>query len=197
MIEQHIPLNYNDIFKEVESSRRTIRSSEEYRDLLGFSYRELRGTTILDIGAGDSTFAQELVQKQKRVIRLDPKYSDDLPKCKDDALTGIVQNLPFQDNSFDETISSVALYWVKTGLSEGLLEMIRVTKPDGQIRVYPAEPIEWKGDKRSIHYSQSTSLAYVSQHKAQLPTLFITKISSYKPDDWRNEVSNIMSHIYL
>ena len=198
MIEQCTSLTYKNIVEEVKSSRRTIRNFEDYRDLLGFNYKELSGVTILDLGAGDSTFAKEAVGIEKRVLRLDPKYSEKSPEYRNDALTGIAQNLPFQDNTFDETISSVALYWIKTGLDEALFEMIRVTKPEGKIRIYPAEPAELNKDTEMVQYSSATSLVYVSKkHKAQLPTLFITKVTSYKPEDWRNEVSNIMKRIYL
>lgn len=197
MIEQSTSPRYKDIIKEVESSRRTIRYFEDYKDLFGFNCKELNGKSILDLGAGDSTFAEDLVGIAKEVVRLDPKYSDNSPEYRKGAIAGIAQNLPFRDNSFDEVLASVSLYWIKTGLDDALLEMIRVTKPEGQIRIFPAEPVELKRSIETVQCSPSTRLAYVSKHKSQLPTLFIKKVPSYKPQDWRNEVSNIMREVYL
>ena len=193
MIEQRIPLKYDLIRKEVKFSRRTIRYFEDYEDLFRLNCKELNGKSILDLGAGDSTFAEDTVGVTRDVLRLDPKYSDNPPIYRNYAITGIAQNLPFRDNSFDEVLSSISLYWIKTGLDKALLEMIRVTKPEGKIRIFPAE---LKKDTKA-QYSSSTRLVYVSKHKAHLPTLFITKDSSYNLDDWKNEVSNILTCVDL
>src|SRR3972149_4616514 len=114
MIEQRIPLKYDLIRKEVKFSRRTIRYFEDYEDLFRLNCKELNGKSILDLGAGDSTFAEDTVGVTRDVLRLDPKYSDNPPIYRNYAITGIAQNLPFRDNSFDEVLSSISLYWIKT-----------------------------------------------------------------------------------
>lgn len=194
MTEQLTSLPYNTIIKEAKSVPRTgHRNFRVYNDLFGFSDNELKGKSILDIGAGDCGFAKEATKAARRVIRLDAKYSDTPPEYRNGAITGIVQDLPFQDNTFDETVASISLFWIKTGLNEALLEMIRVTKPEGKIRIFPAALK--KGEM--AQYSPSTRLVYVSNHRSLSPTLLITKNSSYKPSDWKNEVSNILACIDL
>ncbi|OGH19885.1 MAG: hypothetical protein A3D74_04770 [Candidatus Levybacteria bacterium RIFCSPHIGHO2_02_FULL_37_13] len=193
MNEQLTSLPYDKIAQEVKSSRRTDRHFEVYKDLFGFTDNDLKNKTILDIGAGDSGFAIEAAKIAKRVIRLDSDYSNRSPEYKSDAITAIAQELPFRDDTFDETLASVSLYWIKTGLNEALSEMIRVTKPEGKIRIYPA----FLRVGQMAQYSQSTRLAYVGKHKSLSPTLVITKNPSYKPSDWKNEVSNILACVDL
>lgn len=188
--EQYTSLPYNTIIQEAKAIPRTDhRHFEVYKDLFGFNDNELKNKSILDIGAGDSGFAKEAAKVAKRIVRLDPKYSDTPPEYRNDAITGMVQNLPFQDNTFDETVASISLYWIKTGLNEALLEMIRVTKPEGKVRIFPAALK--KGEM--AQYSLSTRLVFVSNQRSLSPTLIITKNPSYKPSDWKNEVSNILT----
>lgn len=194
MTEQLTSLRYNKITDEIKSVLRTDhRNFKVYNNLFGFSDNELKGKSILDIGAGDCGFAKEAAKVARRVIRLDPKYSDTPPEYRNGAITGIVQDLPFQNNIFDETVASISLYWIKTGLDDALLEMIRVTKPEGKVRIFPAALKEGE----MAQYSPSTRLVYISNHRSLSPTLLITKNSSYKPSDWRNEVSNILACVDL
>lgn len=187
-------LPYNTITEETKLIPRTDhRNFKVYNDLFGFNVNELKGKSILDIDAGDSGFAKEAAKVARRVIRLDPKYSDTPPKYRNGAITGIAQDLPFRDNTFDETVASISLYWIKTGLNEALLEMIRVTKPEGKIRIFPAVLKEGQ----MAQYSPSTRLVYVNNHRSLSPTLLMTKNHSYKPSDWRNEVSNILACVDL
>jgi len=194
MTEQLTSLPYDRILQESKSIPRTDHGNlKVYKDLFGFSDNELSGKSILDIGAADSKFAEESAGITRRVVRLDLKFSGEPPKHRSGAITGIVQELPFADNSFDETLSAILLYWINTGLKEALLEMIRVTQPEGKIRVFPAALK--KGEM--AQYSPSTRLVYVSKHRSLSPTLIITKNSSYRPSDWRSEVSNILSCVDL
>lgn len=183
-------LPYDKIIEEAKSVPRTNhRDFKVYKDLFGFSDNELKGKSVLDIGAADSKFAEESAGITRRVVRLDLKFSGEPPEYINGAITGIVQDLPFADNSFDETLSAISLYWINTGLNEALLEMIRVTKPEGKIRIFPAALK--KGEM--AQYSPSTRLVFVSKHRSLSPTLIITKNPSYKPNDWKNEVSNILA----
>lgn len=190
MLEQRTSLPYDRIIEEAKSVPRTDhRNFKVYKDLFGFSDNELEGKSVLDIGAADSRFAEESAGITRRVVRLDLKFSDIPPEYRNGAITGAVQDLPFADNSFDETLSAISLYWINTGLKEALLEMIRVTKPEGKIRIFPAALKEGE----MAQYSPSTRLIYVSRHRSLSPTLVITKDSSYTSNDWKNEVSNILA----
>lgn len=145
MIEVHSSkgLDYKRISCEVEKSVVTDRSFSFYRTLFGYRRESLSGKLILDVGAGDSSFAATAARHKARAIRLDPQYS--LKELsfkwgKKDAVRGIVQELPFQDNVFDETIACYSLTWITSNIRESLLEMIRVTKPNGKIRICPVYP---------------------------------------------------------
>lgn len=114
MTEQRASLPYDSIIEEAKSVPRTDhRNFKTYKDLFGFNDNELIEKSVLDIGAADSKFAEESAGITRQVVRLDLKFSDKPPEHRNGAITGIVQDLPFADNSFDETLSAISLFWIK------------------------------------------------------------------------------------
>jgi len=108
------------------------------------------------------------------------------PEQKKDAVTGFVQYLPFKENSFDETISLYCLYHVKTGLNKAIGEMIRVTKPDGKIRIYPVYDVGF-----TYRLKNEPSVSMIEAREAK--TLVISKRSNYTADRWQTLASKITS----
>lgn len=132
------------IKSEIDRSRDLINSFGDYCRAFDYTIESLKGLRILDVGAGLSDFATTAANFGAEVIKLDGKYTKTLgspelltEEKKENAIGGIVQLLPFKDNSFDEVISLCGLAWVKTGRVRALWEMIRVAKPNGRIKIYP------------------------------------------------------------
>jgi ubiquinone/menaquinone biosynthesis C-methylase UbiE len=162
-------LSPDRIKKDVLRSVRTADTFDEYTMRLGLSIsaRELVGKRILDIGAGDSDFAQRLMQKGKKtqVVRLDPAYAIDPPEERRNTIVGVAQWLPFQNESFDEVLAMKSLIWVRTGMQQTLTEMLRVTKQSGTIRICPSIPKFRKNESdldRSIRLFTSDNAFYTT-----------------------------------
>jgi SAM-dependent methyltransferase len=87
---------------------------------------------VLDAGSGSGNLAE--IMGLKTPYFLDLTW-EQLKWCRDKGtpghfVQGDIQQLPFQDNVFDEVVCSNALHY--TGL-DGLKELLRVTKPGGQL----------------------------------------------------------------
>jgi SAM-dependent methyltransferase len=97
-----------------------------------FRRRLRRGGRILDAGAGPGYLANEL--RLKGAFSLDLTW-EQVQRCREIAVSGFfiqgdLEQLPFQDCSFDAVICSNVLHYI--GLA-GLKELIRVTKRGGQM----------------------------------------------------------------
>ena len=89
---------------------------------------------ILEAGSGSGHLAGELGLRNAYFLDLTweqiKRFQDQgTPGCY---IHGDLQQLPFSDNTFDQVICSNVLHY--TGLA-GLKELLRVTKPDGQMLV--------------------------------------------------------------
>lgn len=139
---QKFPIEGNNILHEIKRSEITGRTFDEYCGILSFSKDGLEGKTILDVGSGLSDFTRKAKRYGANVIKVDGAYSIDdgilfSPWEREDAIGAVAQYLPFKNNIFDETIAVYSLYHIKTGLAKTIQEMIRVTKPNGKIRIHP------------------------------------------------------------
>lgn len=99
-----------------------------------FRWRLCQKGPILDAGAGSGHLARELGLRSACFLDLSREQVMQLPVA---GLTGLfiqgdVAHLPFGDNSFVQVVCSNVLHY--TGLA-GLEELIRVTRPGGQILV--------------------------------------------------------------
>jgi ubiquinone/menaquinone biosynthesis C-methylase UbiE len=132
---------------------------------------------ILDMGAGDSHFAQEIQDSQEhnaRVIRLDADYANNPPADSRDTVAASATQLPFNDNTFDKVVSSWMMLHIPRAVGqEALKETLRVTKPGGQILMTPALPRLRKG-------KDTTRASFKKFNKIGLPqTLAITKPNDF------------------
>lgn len=103
---------------------------------------DLEGMRILDIGAGDSEFAEKATEFGASVVRVDPTYAPthllyERPKDGRRIVAAYAQELPFENGVFDEVIASHSLNWLNTAIPEALAEMLRVTKPWGRVKIAP------------------------------------------------------------
>lgn len=188
MIETKADLRTVYIREEIEASARTRRGFRTYCEIFDYDQCSLKGKKILDVGAGDSEFVQKARGFGANVIRLDPGYSDlrCTPVDTQGTVTGIAQDLPFGDNVFDETIVSYSFYWILTHREDAMLEMIRVTKPEGKIKIHPADPLKVFG-KLPPNVSIIKGIA-----KGGDPTLVIKKTPAYSPREWRRAILDIL-----
>ena len=179
------------ISHEITKSAMTSRKFQEYCETFDYSKESLKGKAILDVGSGFSDFVQEARAIGAKAVKLDgiyPMRNILFPEQKKDAVAGFVQYLPFKDNFFDETISLYCLYHVKTGLDQAIGEMIRVTKPDGKIRIYPVYDV---GFTYRLKNESNVSLVEVKEAK----TLVISKTPNYTADRWQTLANKITSAV--
>ncbi len=102
----------------------------------GWSWEQLRGKRVLDIGAGSGGFALEAKKHGVDVISLEPAEERVSPDTKKEVpfVSGLAQHLPFADESFDYAHSR-AFPWVRLTPEKAkniLNEALRVLKPNGQ-----------------------------------------------------------------
>lgn len=174
------------VVNEFTQAPRTNRDASAYEKYFGFTLESLRGQRILDVGAGDSTFAQQARVHGAHVVRVDPKYSENPPPRKDNAVCAVAQSLPF-GKIFDITLASFSLYWVNTGLSDALLEMIRVTRGGGEVNIFPVMQV---GSGNIDKVSKALSVVNISERSQALR---IKVNPSYSPDKWNGIVKELLN----
>lgn len=113
---------------------------------------------VLDVGAGDSEFAECRRRIARRVISLDPQYAIEAPANSKDAVAGDGRSLPLRDEVVDATISMLMMRQLPHGsgdISSAIGEMIRVTKSfssyghAGTVSIFPVyhpERAQWCQD---------------------------------------------------
>ena len=149
---------------------RTARTLEKYKQFFGPELGQ-GNELILDIGAGDSTTADEIAELSDyhaQTIRLDFDYLDNPPEGNTPAVAADATKMPFANESFDRLVSLWMMPHVGSEVgSEVVAEMIRITKPGGKIMLFPGRP--FKRLKSEIAVRQSNDGLTVP------PTLIITK----------------------
>ena len=100
---------------------------------------DIKGKRVLEIGCGRGAFSKYLLSCGADLVAADFSSSAidiakrllaDSPPC--DIRVADIQNIPFGDNEFDLVISLETLEHVPDW-KKGLSELVRVTKPDGQL----------------------------------------------------------------
>lgn len=121
---------------------RTHRDFRYYTELFNYGTHgeRLRGKKILDLGAGNSNFAQEANKiPETKVIQLDASYTEYPPSDTRDKICAAIQELPFRDGTFDEVIASHSVMYIpEMDIEQSLKEMLRVTKDEGLIKIFPS-----------------------------------------------------------
>jgi SAM-dependent methyltransferase len=98
------------------------------------------GMSLLDCGCGPGTITMDFAEglAPSRIVGIDwwPGWDERDQKARDRGLTNLcfhpadVQNLPYQDNSFDAVWASSCLQWVQDK-QRAVSEIFRVLKPGG------------------------------------------------------------------
>ena len=103
------------------------------------------GEKVLDVGCGTGTLAIE-VQKRVgatgRVFGIDPgvqqiaraRFKAARRKLPIDFQVGVIERLPFGNETFDVVLSTIMMHHLGDGLKrQGLAEIVRVLKPGGRL----------------------------------------------------------------
>ncbi|HCR55883.1 TPA: hypothetical protein DIV49_02825 [Candidatus Saccharibacteria bacterium] len=121
---------------------RTDHSWANLNAAFGAVLEEHPSARVLDVGAGDSDFAEVSIDGGRSVARLDPDYATN-PPAGQDWHVGSAEAIPFPDKSFDAVISAFLMQHLSPEQqAEAIREMIRVTVPHseeslGAVGIYP------------------------------------------------------------
>lgn len=184
-------VDLNQVGRDALEAARTDRNASFYFHVFDYGSRgeKIAGKKILNVGAGDSNFSSVVNVSGGKVMDLDAQYAKDPPAQKNNKVAGLAQALPFADETFDETIASYSLYWITTGLDKALLEMLRVTKPGGAVKIYPVSP----------HGSLPEIIPFTSLRPGpdEFHTLTIEKDPSVSVDHWQTLIAKILESIKI
>lgn len=92
------------------------------------------GARVLDVGAGDSPFADQLSGLVRMAVVLDPDYLH-RPPPTGLAVVGDVTSLPFRACAFDEVHASYVLMHLPARTA--IDELLRTTAPGGRVCITP------------------------------------------------------------
>ncbi|MEP7288578.1 MAG: methyltransferase domain-containing protein [Chloroflexota bacterium] len=103
------------------------------------------GDAVLDVGCGTGTLALEVQQRvgtTGRVVGIDPG-TQQIARARSKAARrnlptdfqiGVIEHLPFPDQTFDVVLSTIMMHHLGDGLKrQGLAEIARVLKPGGRL----------------------------------------------------------------
>ena len=110
-------------------------SGPDARELAFQAVREAAPRHVLEVGCGWGEFAERLrVELRVDVVAVDlsPRMVELARERGVDARQGDVQDLPFEDASFDVVVANWMLYHV-ADLERGLSELARVLRPGGRL----------------------------------------------------------------
>jgi len=155
------------------------RGIEDYQRYFGNEVGKAH-ELILDIGAGDSPFAEQVKNSpdhQATVIRLDPGYGHDSPTNTEHSVAAFGEALPFKNGSFERITSSFMFQHLEPDRA-GLVseEIMRVLAPGGEAMIY-ASFKPFKEPKTSVVKNERINPKLVSW-----PTIVIQKPTDF--DQW-------------
>jgi ubiquinone/menaquinone biosynthesis C-methylase UbiE len=118
---------------------------DDFRDVIA-ARMPLAGRRVLDVGCGDGAFVRELAAAGAIPTGLECSVAQ-LELCRraqpvggERYVSGVGEDLPFVDASFDATVFRASLHHVPEGLmTRALREARRVTRPGGEVFVF--EPL--------------------------------------------------------
>jgi ubiquinone/menaquinone biosynthesis C-methylase UbiE len=184
-----------DSLTEAQSAHRTGRSFETlcaffgYKDSAeSFLNREGEKKRILEIGAGDSTFAKTTIEKgYASVVRIDPQFRNPRPSFTHNAITGLGQELPFAAHTFDDVIASFSASWTKDDIARMVQEMARVARE--KVLIKPALPALGSFTEQPTPHSRFIKTPYYGF------TLELTIDPTIPEETMQNELTELLKSV--
>ena len=123
---------YNLYASQYDEKKTFLDSFEN--NILGRFFQELKGKKVLDVGCGTGRTISDLKKAGANVVGVDP--SEEMLKIAKkkfssvEMFAGEIENLPFEDESFDVVVTLFVIAHLKT-LDKAFQEIYRVLKPGG------------------------------------------------------------------
>jgi ubiquinone/menaquinone biosynthesis C-methylase UbiE len=129
-----------------------------------------RGERVLDVGCGTGTLALEAARhtgKAGRVVGIDPsKQQLDRARSKADRHNvpvdfqiGVIEQLPFPDQTFDVVLSTLMMHHLPAPLKlQGLAEIARVLKPGGRLVIADFKPKQERQGKAARFHAGGSNM---------------------------------------
>lgn len=146
MSEQQVSAHFDDIADEYDDSL-PPHVVEHYLEKRTHFIRNLLGSgKILDVGCGTGVVAGRLAAAGYDVTGADPSpgmlayLAEHAPEVR--AVAGSATDLPFENDSFDLTYCVAVMHHIAEpeAVHRSLREMVRVTRPGGQILIWDHNP---------------------------------------------------------
>ncbi|MCH4815801.1 MAG: class I SAM-dependent methyltransferase [Saccharolobus sp.] len=127
---------------------------------------------VLDVGTGfgrNVKFLAKLIPLPREIWSIDAD-EDSIKRVKDELERekiaegihfkhGLAENLPFEDNYFDYTISVMLLHHMSS-IENGIKEMLRVTKNDGMVII-----VDYTPEAHTLHFTTPHSKSDFFDHE--------------------------------
>ena len=128
------------------------------------------GEQVLDVGCGTGTLAIAVarrVGRAGRVVGIDPG-AQQIARARTKAArrkeliefqTGVIERLPFPDQTFDVVLSSLMMHHLPTSLKrQGLAEIARVLKPGGRLVIADFTPKQGRTGRAARFHAGGSSV---------------------------------------
>jgi ubiquinone/menaquinone biosynthesis C-methylase UbiE len=149
--------------------------------------------TVLNVAAGGTNLGQDLAPKlfhDVRVVSVDPVYARQTLTHRSNMVAGLMQELPFRDESFDAAMLHFGMEYIpRNEVGATIHEMLRVVKPtgpesDGVVLINPA--YKSRRLQRALHHAgfdemfagvieHDAGVSHIEYRRHIFPTLIIQK----------------------
>jgi len=140
----------NEYDKWFETPVGSVVFNLEFKAILE-ALNDIQGKTILEVGIGTGYFARKFRELGAKVVGIDPaERMLEIAKLRGfEVKFGYGEAIPFDDNTFDITLSITAMENSKDRV-KFMSEMVRVTKPNGKVVVAVLNALSFYGVSRRI-----------------------------------------------
>jgi ubiquinone/menaquinone biosynthesis C-methylase UbiE len=131
----------SSVYEQCAKGSEIKKHAQEMLGNLGLTIENLRGKSVLDLGAGDADLGKAMKQNGVDIVSMDRRIFEENQKGVN-CVVGDADNIPFQNESFDLIISHAAppTVMVKNidDVRNKLNEVKRLLKSGGEFRFGPS-----------------------------------------------------------